>query len=395
LSYSGWVVRRFGYRWSFITGLCIFGIGTLLFWPSALKQSFGGFCGAAFVVGSGLATLECTAFPFVAICGAPEYSEIRLNLAQAFQSTATVSALVVASYVILDDEPGDDGDLASVQWIYLGIAVFVFLLAFALYFAPIPEITDEELAVQARQTASEQGRTEYEEHPLRKQYKLFFGVFAAFCFTGSQVSVGTFFINYAVEVKPGLSDQNAAHRLAIAQAVFAAGRFVASALMTRVKPKHLLLAAVVVVVACLAAAIGVHGDAGIAMITIEFFAKSCVFPTLFTLTLRGLGKHTKRGASFLIASIASGIVFAPAMGAAADKIGTQKAFVVPMVGALVASAYTIWLNMRKEGGKEGVRRADQEQGDETSKQQRDDEAARIQEGFDAYCEVKSRTTEAR
>jgi len=325
LTYSGWIVRRFGYRWSFIAGLIIFGIGTLLFWPSALKRSFGGFCGAAFVVGSGLATLECTAFPFVAICGPSEYSEIRFNLVQGFQSTATLSALVLASYVILDDKSGGGGDdLASIQWMYLGVAIFVFLLAFALYFAPIPEITDEDLAEQARQNASEQGRTEYEEKPLRKQYKLFFGVFAAFCFTGSQISVATFFINYAVEVKHGLSDTSAAHRLAIAQAVYAAGRFVACAIMTRVKPRHLLLAAVTLVVACLAAAIGAKGEAGIAMITIEFFAKSCVFPTLFTLTLTGLGKHTKKGASFLIVSIASGIVFAPAMGAAADKPGLRK-----------------------------------------------------------------------
>lgn len=297
LTYSGWIVRRFGYRWSFIIGLCIFGVGTLLFWPSALKSSLGGFCGSAFVVGSGLATLESAALPFVAICGPSEYSEIRLNLAQAFQSTATVSALVLASYVILDDDSPSEShthSLVSVQWMYLGIAIFVFLLAFAIYFAPIPEITDEDLAEQERRTADEHGGVEYEEKPLRKEYKLFFGVFAAFCFTGSQVSVGTFFINYVVEVKPGLSDQNAAHRLAIAQAVFAAGRFIASASMTRIKPRHLLLAAVILVTACLAAAIGARGEAGIAMVTVEFFAKSCVFPTIFTITLRGLGKHTKR-----------------------------------------------------------------------------------------------------
>ena len=45
ITYSGWIVRRFGFRWTFITGLCIYGIGALLFWPSAVKRSFGGFCG--------------------------------------------------------------------------------------------------------------------------------------------------------------------------------------------------------------------------------------------------------------------------------------------------------------------------------------------------------------
>jgi len=64
---------------------------------------------------------------------------------------------------------------------------------------------------------------------------------------------------------------------------------------------------------------------------------------------------------------------------------------VPLVGAVVTSAYPIWLNVRKEGEKEEVKSADEEKSD----QQRDVEAARIREGFNVYCEVNSRTTEGR
>lgn len=39
LTYSGWIVRRFGYRWAFIAGLCIYGVGALMFWPSGVKRS--------------------------------------------------------------------------------------------------------------------------------------------------------------------------------------------------------------------------------------------------------------------------------------------------------------------------------------------------------------------
>lgn len=45
LTYSGWIVRRYGYRVTFMVGLCIYGVGALMFWPSAVKRSFGGFCG--------------------------------------------------------------------------------------------------------------------------------------------------------------------------------------------------------------------------------------------------------------------------------------------------------------------------------------------------------------
>ena len=68
LTYSGYILRKWGYRATFITGLIIYGIGALMFWPSGVKRSFGGFVGSMFIVGSGLSTLETSANPFIAVC---------------------------------------------------------------------------------------------------------------------------------------------------------------------------------------------------------------------------------------------------------------------------------------------------------------------------------------
>jgi FHS family L-fucose permease-like MFS transporter len=46
LTYSGWFVRKFGYRYTFMLGLSIYCVGALMFWPSAVKRSFAGFCGS-------------------------------------------------------------------------------------------------------------------------------------------------------------------------------------------------------------------------------------------------------------------------------------------------------------------------------------------------------------
>jgi hypothetical protein len=35
-------------------------------WPAGLKKSFGGFCGATFIIGSGLGSLETAANPYMA-----------------------------------------------------------------------------------------------------------------------------------------------------------------------------------------------------------------------------------------------------------------------------------------------------------------------------------------
>jgi len=82
-----------------MTGLAVLAVGCLLFWPSGVKRSFGGFCGSMFVVGAGLSTLETAADPFLSICGPPRYSEIRLNLAQAVQGVGSFVAPLLASRV--------------------------------------------------------------------------------------------------------------------------------------------------------------------------------------------------------------------------------------------------------------------------------------------------------
>src|ERR1700712_3090970 len=106
-----------------------------------------------FIVGSGLSTLETAANPFIATCGPPRYSELRLTLAQAFQAVGTVVAPVLASQVIFKNV--NDKSLTSVQWVYLGIAIFVFLLAVVFFIVPLPEVTDGDMANQGELAAAD------------------------------------------------------------------------------------------------------------------------------------------------------------------------------------------------------------------------------------------------
>jgi MFS transporter, FHS family, L-fucose permease len=143
---------------------------------------------------------------------------------------------VLASQVIFKDV--NDSSLTSVQWVYLGIAIFVFLLAIVFFFAPLPEITDADMADQAEQSV---GDTEFEDKPLRQQYTLLYGVFAQFCYVGAQVAYAGYFINYVTWVKPGTSHATGSNLLAVAQGYFAIGRFLASGLLKFVKPRFVLI----------------------------------------------------------------------------------------------------------------------------------------------------------
>lgn len=146
LTISRWILRRYGFR---VTVSC------LLFWPSGVKASFGGFCGSMFVVGAGLSTLETGAGNFLSICGPPRCSEIRLNLAQGIQGVGSFVAPLLASRVFSAKTMNTKEGLKNVQWVYLGVACFVALLIILFYLAPMPEVTNADMHLQEEDIAGE------------------------------------------------------------------------------------------------------------------------------------------------------------------------------------------------------------------------------------------------
>lgn len=133
LGHANWILRHYGYKPVFIWGLCLYGVGALVAWPCILHRSFGGFCAAIFIIGNGLGSLETAANPYITVCGPPRYAELRINISQAFNGVGTVVAPVLGSYVIFLKTGDDVQALKNVQWIYLAIAAFVFLLAIVFY----------------------------------------------------------------------------------------------------------------------------------------------------------------------------------------------------------------------------------------------------------------------
>lgn len=213
-------------------------------------------------------------------------------------------------------------------------------------FTPLPEVTDADMLLQAEESS---GLTGYSDKPMKKQHKLFFGVAAQFCYVGAQVGIAANFINYAVE-SSGLTAAQGSDRYAIGQGVFAIGRFAAAGIMWYVKPRIVLgvFMTGAVIFTCLA--IGFYGEAGTAFLTIVLFFESCVFPLIFTLSIRGLGRHTKRGSSFIVASVCGGALFPSLTGLLADHKGYHVGMCVPLVGFFIAFVYPIFLNTvyRKE-----------------------------------------------
>ncbi|KAK3898844.1 Glucose/galactose transporter [Staphylotrichum tortipilum] len=339
---SGFLLRRFGFRATFMAGLAVFAIGCLLFWPSGLRRSFGGFCGSMFVVGAGLATLETAADPFLAICGPPRYSEIRLNLAQAVQGVGSFVAPLLAARVFFAGTVDDEAGLRNVQWVYLGVACFDGVLLALFWVAPMPEITDADMGVVEGEIGGE------EVGSFWRQTNLFLAIWSQFCYVGAQVAVANYFINFCQEA--GRDSATSSDLLAVGQGLYAFNRFVASGMLTLpfFKPRYMLAVYLGLCFVFVVAAMNTTGSASIAMLILVLCFESCCFATIFTLGLRGLGRHTKMGGSLLVAAISGGMVFPPMTGAVLDARNAHVAMAIPMMGYILAWIYPLYVNVWKK-----------------------------------------------
>ncbi|KAG6024358.1 hypothetical protein E4U19_003834 [Claviceps sp. Clav32 group G5] len=345
IGHAAWVLRHFGYRAVFIWGLCLYALGALLAIPALKAESFEGFCACIFIIGNGLGSLETAANPYIAICGPPRYSEIRINFSQAFNGIGTVVAPILGSYVFFNFS--DDRALANVQWVYVSIAAFVLLLAAIFYLSNIPEITDADMEFQAEEIQA--GGSS--QQPFWRQWKLFHAAFAQFCYTGAQVGIASFFINYAVNTRLDTSDALAAKLFAGAQASFSIGRFAGLALMRFTRPRWVLLGFLSGVVVFIIPAITERGNTGISMLYVVMFFESVCFPTIVALGMRGLGRHTKRGSGWIIGGVVGGACVPPATGAAADYFKDKGydsyyglAMFVPLLFMALSLGYVVCVN---------------------------------------------------
>ncbi|KAF2765052.1 MFS general substrate transporter [Teratosphaeria nubilosa] len=330
LGHANWILRNYGFKPVFIWGLCLYGIGALIAWPCILHRSFGGFCAAIFVIGNGLGSLETAANPYITICGPPRYAEMRINISQAFNGIGTVIAPVLGSYVFFKDTGTSKKSLQNVQWVKHSHKDS----------SPIPEITDADMAFQAEET-----HANTDTKPFRKQYRLFHAAFAQLCYTGAQVAIAGYFINYVVETRPHTSSATGARFLAGAQGAFAIGRFIGVLLMKYFRPRLVFFFFLTACIVFLAPSITQRGNTGMSMLYVTLFFESICFPTIVALGMRGLGKYSKRGSGFIVGGVCGGAVVPPILGAVADMHNnTATAMSVPLAFFVAAWTYPICVN---------------------------------------------------
>ena len=324
----GHLVGKIGYKNGVIGGFLLTAVGCLLFYPAADSQSYPTFLGALFILASGVTLLQVAGNPYVTLLAKPGKESATLTLVQAFNSLGTTIAPKIGALLIFTDaaqKASKAEQIASVQIPYLGLAGLLILLAVFVKMIRLPD---------ARKIAVEESEHNHDGKSSVWQYKhLVFGVAGIFCYVGAEVSIGSFMVNILGFLK-GLSHAEGAKLLSYYWGGVMVGRFLGSAVMARVAPNRYLAFNASVATALLVIAIMVgKGNADIAMwalIAIGFF-NSIMFPTIFSLATKNLGKFTNSASGILCTAIVGGALIPVLQGKIADDFGMMISYVAPAV----------------------------------------------------------------
>lgn len=333
---AGWFINRRGYRVGVVFGLLLFGIGALLFIPGAEAGTFYAYLGALFIIGCGLVFLETAANPYVTELGDPSSATSRLNFSQSFNGLGSLTATFAVGQFLFNGTEG--GGNIVIPYTVLGVVV----LAIAVVFSRVnlPEIqhceTEEDKAEGTRIMKL------FRHHPM-----FVFGLFALLAYEIAEISINSYFINY-VTGKGWMNDNTASVILTVALALFMVGRFVGSWIMRRVKAERMLLYCAVGSVLCIGLVMLNLGWISMVALIVNYACEAIMFPTIFSLSLRGLGNLTKSASSLLMMTPIGGCGFL-LMGLIADATHMMSMpFIIPFLGFFVVLLFASELTRKRK-----------------------------------------------
>jgi MFS transporter, FHS family, L-fucose permease len=343
---SAKLIERIGYKKSLVAGLCIMAFGALMMIPAARLPSYVVTLCALFVIACGITLLQVAANPYVAVVGPSHTASSRLNLVQAFNSLGTMFAPLFGGYLILGrSTSGTAGanqvltqaerlaDAQAVQLPYLIVAVVLIVLAVVIARYPLPAMGS---------ATSRSSKAERAAHSLWRHRNLVFGVPAIFIYLIAEIGVANLFINFVSQPDiANLSHEQASHYLFLLWGGMMVGRFIGSALMRSISAERVLAAASIGAgIVMLVASFATGHVAMWALISVGLF-HSVMFPTIFTLGIKGLGPLTEEGAGLLIMAIAGGALVV-VQGLLADRFGLQISFLLTAGCELYILFYAMW-----------------------------------------------------
>ncbi|SNR15551.1 sugar MFS transporter [Tenacibaculum jejuense] len=357
---AGKLLSKIGYKKGIVLGLTIMALGCLLFYPASSYRSFFVFLTGYFTLAGGITVLQVAANPYVALLGSENGASSRLNLSQAFNSLGTTIAPIVGALFLLSDTVKTSEEIeqlsevakteyyaaeaATVQTPFLFIAGFIGVLALVFSFIKLPKVMEE----------SPKGGY----LSLLNNKVMLLGALGIFVYVGAEVSIGSFLVNYfqdmnlATIISQNETMMNIANTIAsVFNKTFSnsdpksllgifvifywggamIGRFIGAYLTKIISPGKVLAIFAILAVAMIVISITTTGLISMWSILAVGLFNSIMFPTIFTLSLEGLGDLKAQASGLLCMAIVGGAIVPFMFGGLIDYFGFKIAFILTLI----------------------------------------------------------------
>lgn len=353
---SAKLIERVGYQKSLVIGLLIMAGGSLGMMLAASIPSYGVTLTMLFVIACGITLLQVAANPYVAVVGNPETASSRLNLVQALNSAGTMLAPIFGAYLILGRSKGGTAEagvvltqaerLADAQSVILPyglVAAALLILALVIAKFPLPAMVSTASRREALlEIAGQSAWQRFWNHPLWQHRNLVFGVPAIFIYLIAEIGVSNLFINFVSQPEiAGLTHEQAGKHLSLLWGGMMVGRFAGSALMQRFDAAKVLTLFSVGAFVAMLVTVFVQGPVAMWTLILVGLFHSIMFPTIFTLGIKGLGPLTEEASGLLVMAIAGGALVV-VQGYIADYVGLQTSFLLTAACELYILYYALW-----------------------------------------------------
>jgi glucose/galactose transporter len=347
---SSWILKKTGFKNGMTVGLWVMALGALVFIPAAFTRVYNYFLLGLFILGTGMAVLQTAVNPYITILGPIESAAKRISMMGIANKVAGALAPLVLAYFVIqqgDDEaiknlvnlsPEEraqflDGLAYRVVNPYIVMAIVLFLVGLGLKFSKLPDV-DSENNEDLNESGQEDKSTVF-AYP-----NLVLGVLALFFYVGAEVIAGDTIISYGKSL--GIPLETAKNFTSYTMLAMIAGYIIGILFIPKYLSQHKALQySAILGVVFSTAALFTEGFTSVLFIALLGLANALVWPAVWPLAIKGLGRHIKTGSAMLIMAISGGALLPVVRGALSDSIGGQLAYIVLIPAYLVILFFSV------------------------------------------------------
>ncbi|WP_368563409.1 sugar MFS transporter [Pseudoxanthomonas sp. UTMC 1351] len=307
-----------GMKKGLAASLFVMAIGAALFGEFSTQRWYPGALGGLFVIGGGLALLQTAVNPYISILGPIESGAQRIAVMGICNKVAGMLAPLVLGAVVLHGigdlstqvgaaDPATKAALlnefaAKIHTPYLVMAGVLVVLSIAILFSPLPELKPSEVNAERSAGGAAAGRRSVFQFP-----HLWLGVLCLFVYVGVEVlagdAIGTYGNGFGLpldETKFFTSFTLGAMLCGYVAGLIAIPRFIS-------QERYLSVSAVLGLLFAIGALL-TQGYVSVGFVAALGFANAMMWPAIWPLTIKGLGRFTETGSALLVMGIAGGAI---------------------------------------------------------------------------------------